>query len=147
MNTWTDPQQRARQERRASDATPAAASDTDAALRWLVTMARFAVIPSAGAERLELCRWWTGGWADRLILRAETDAELQRITEVHPRQPTRGRLVRRDRQTVVGIAAVVQAWGSPTPTSYPLIVSLSRVDGFPTVGSRLAPALAGEGCA
>lgn len=113
---------------------PTSDAETDTALRWLVTEARFVVVPGIDDEQLELFRWWTGGvgdrpwFGDRLVLRGEDDAELQRIAGVDPREPTVGRLVCRDRRSVTAIAAVVQAWGPPSPTSCPVVVRLSRAD-------------------
>lgn len=104
-----------------------AAPEATRALQWLVNAARFVAVPNADEDRLELVRWWTGGWADRLILRAEADAELQRFAGIDPRQPVPGRLVRRDRLTVVEIADVVRAWGSPSLSSRPM--RLSSMDG------------------
>lgn len=106
-------------------ASPTSNPTTDRALEWLVRVARFALMPRAEGDPVELCRWWTRSSCDRLIVRSETDAELQRLHGVDPREPTAGQLVCRDRRSVAEIAAVVQAWGPPTPTSCPLSVRLS----------------------
>ena len=101
---------------------------TDRVLRWLVRAACFVPVPSAEGEPVELVRWWSGGFGDRLILRGQDDAELFRLAEVDPREPARGRLVRRDRRTVVGIADVVREWGRPSWRSSPLRMSWSSKD-------------------
>lgn len=117
---------------------------TDQVLRWLVRAACFIPVPRAEGEPVELCRWWTDGHADRLIVRGEDDAELQRIAEVDPREPTTGRLVLRDRRTIVGIGDVVREWGRPTWSSSPLRVKVSSMDRDPLSRST-APAAVVEG--
>lgn len=105
-------------------------SPTDRALQWLVRGGRFIAVPSTNEKQLEFCRWWTGDYADKLIIRGEHDAELQRFADVDRNQPVQGRLVRRDRRTVVAIPEIVRTWGRPAPDSCPLRLSLSRVDGL-----------------
>lgn len=81
-------------------------------------------VPRAEGAPVELCRWWTGGFEDLLIVRDQNDVELQRIRVMDPRKPIAGQLVCRDRRSVLDITAVVKTWGPPRPTSCLLSVRL-----------------------